>query len=132
MSKYLLPGLAVVALVCLAVALFFGGPIRSLLERQRDRAVAGQEQQTDRAVAGELTVEGERNIAEEAAEGRSDAASYRGAAVVIERQTRADPTVASPIPPSELARLRDHDRSLCADGRIRCGGPAEAGDPVGR
>lgn len=131
MTKYLLPGLAALALVAIVVALFFGGPIRSLLERQRDKAVAGQEAATDGKVVAELTVEGERAIGEAVAAAMRDASASRGTAYVLERQTRADPTTASPIPAAELERLRAHDRSLCADGRLDCSRPAEAGAPLG-
>lgn len=117
---------AAVLVVAIAGAIVFGGPFVNYWKGRTGKAEAVAERNADEAAAGSLTVEGERKVAGAAADTATAVAKERSNAHAIERRTRADPTSATRIPPSELDRLREHDDSLCAGVRLACGPTAAA------
>ena len=124
---------ALLALVVAAVlgAVIFGGPVVRWYQNRLADAQDEREHAIDDSVGRELEVVGTEELSEAAAKLESAAADIRRETHVVEVRTRADPAVrALPrIPPSELERLRAHDRLLCERSPRLCGpGGAAAAD----
>ena len=116
----------VLALLVLG-AVLFGGPIVKYWQQRTADAEATTEQQTDAAVGSGLEAAGTKEVADAAGTEQAEIGQIRGAIHALEIETRRDPATATRLPPGELARLREHDRSLCDSGIVRCDGrPAAA------
>lgn len=108
-------------------AVLFGGPIVKYWQQRTADAEATAEHATDDATGRGLEVVGTEEVAAAASTEQAAVGQIRGATNALELQTRRDPATATRLPPGELARLREHDRSLCDSGIVRCDGrPAAA------
>lgn len=126
MGRVAIAAAAVLAALILG-AVLFGGPIVKYWQQRTADAEATTELKTDDAEGRGLEVVGTKEVSAAASTEQAAVGQMRGATNALEVQTRRDPATATRLPPGELARLREHDRSLCDSGVVRCDGrPAAA------
>lgn len=126
MNRLAIAAAGVLALLVLG-AVLFGGPIVKYWQQRTADAEATAEHETDDATGRGLEVDGTEEVSAAASTEQAEIGQIRGAIHALELETRRDPATSTRLPPGELARLREHDRSLCESGVVRCDGrPAAA------